>query len=126
MANLHILLIDDDASVLRSIKFLLERRGYVISDYIDQEKALDALRLDSSLFDLVVIDYNMPGMSGIEVSRAVRMIRKDLPVAITSGTIDEELRSLADEAGVQQLIPKPCSGDDLIAIVERLANARCR
>ena len=126
MANLHILLIDDDASVLRSIKFLLERRGYVISDYTDQEKALDALRLDSSLFDLVVIDYNMPGMSGIEVSRAVRMIRKDLPVAITSGIVDEELRSLADEVGVQQLIPKPCSGDDLIAIVERLANARCR
>lgn len=126
MANLHILLIDDDASVLRSIKFLLERRGYVISDYTDQEKALDALRLDSSLIDLVVIDYNMPGMSGIEVSRAVRMIRKDLPVAITSGIVDEELRSLADEVGVQQLIPKPCSGDDLIAIVERLANARCR
>lgn len=125
MANLHILLIDDDAFVLRSIKFLLERRGYGISDYTDQEKALDALRFDSSRFDLVLTDYNMPGKSGIEVARAVRMIRNGLPVAITSGYIDEELRSLADEAGVQQLIPKPCSGDDLIAIVERLAKAKC-
>ncbi len=120
LANLHILLIDDDAPVLRSIKFLLERCGYVISDYTDQEKALTALRLDESRFDLVLIDYKMPGMSGIEVARAVRMIRKGLPIAITSGYIDEELRSLADEVGVQELIPKPCSGDDLIAIVGRL------
>lgn len=120
LAHLHFLLIDDDASVLRSIKFLLERCGYGISDYTDPKKALDALRLDSSRFDLIVIDYNMPGMSGIEVARAARMIRNSLPVAITSGYIDHELRSLADEAGVQELIPKPCSGDALIAIVERL------
>ena len=120
LASLHILLIDDDASVLRSIKFLLERCGYVVSDYTDQEVALDALRLDSSRFDLILIDYNMPGMSGIEVARAARMIRSGLPVAITSGYIDKELRSLADAAGVQELIPKPCSGDALIAIVERL------
>ena len=124
LASLHILLIDDDASVLRSIKFLLERCGYVVSDYTDQEVALDALRLDSSRFDLILIDYNMPGMSGIEVARAARMIRSGLPVAITSGYIDKELRSLADEAGVQELIPKPCSGDDLIAIVERLVMAK--
>ena len=124
MASLHILLIDDDASVLRSIKFLLERCGYVISDYTDQEVALDALRLDSSRFDLILIDYNMPGMSGIDVARAARMIRKGLPVAITSGYIDKELRSLADEAGVQEIIPKPCSGDALIAIVERLVKAK--
>ena len=122
--SLHILLIDDDASVLRSIKFLLERCGYVISDYTDQEVALDALRLDSSRFDLILIDYNMPGMSGIDVARAVRMIRKGLPVAITSGYVDKELRLLADEAGVQEIIPKPCSGDALIAIVERLVKAK--
>jgi len=126
LANLHILLIDDDALVLRSMKFLLERCGYAIRDFTDQERALEALRLDSSGFDLVLIDYNMPGLTGIEVARAVRMIRKDLPVAITSGNIDDELRSLADDAGVQELIPKPCSRDDLIAIVARLANARCR
>jgi len=108
------------------MKFLLERCGYAIRDFTDQERALEALRLDSSGFDLVLIDYNMPGLTGIEVARAVRMIRKDLPVAITSGNIDDELRSLADDAGVQELIPKPCSRDDLIAIVARLANARCR
>jgi CheY-like chemotaxis protein len=126
LANLHILLIDDDASVLRSIKFLLERCGYGISEYTDPAKALDSLRLDSSRFDLMVIDYNMPSMSGTEVASAVRKIRKGMPIAITSGYIDEELRSLADEVGVQEFIPKPCSLDDLIAIVERLAHAGCR
>ena len=64
----------------------------------------------------------MPGMSGIEVARAVRMIRNGLPVAITSGYIDDELRTHADAAGVQELIPKPCSGDALIAIIERIVS----
>ncbi len=125
LANPHILLIDDDARVLRSIKFLLEGCGYRISDYTDQEKALDALRRDPTGFDLILLDYNMPGLSGIDVARAARTIRKGLPVAISSGYIDEELSSLADAVGVRELIPKPCSGDNLIAIVERLAKAGC-
>ena len=69
-----------------------------------------------------MIDYNTPGMSGIEVARAARMIRKGLPDATTSGHIDDELQTHADAAGVQELIPKPCFGDALIAIIERLVS----
>jgi CheY-like chemotaxis protein len=49
------------------------------------------LRSDPSAFDVVVSDYNMPYLSGLDVARAVRDIRADLPVAIVSGFIDERL-----------------------------------
>jgi len=69
----------------------------------------------------VVTDYNMPGMQGLEVAREVRAIRADLPVAVTSGYIDEELRSGAEAVGVRELIPKPFAMQDFFAVVERLA-----
>ena len=56
--------------------------------------------------DLAVTDYNMPGMSGLEVAREVRTIRANLPVAIASGFIDDTLRSEAVGAGVRELIFK--------------------
>ena len=68
----HILYLDDDESLVLLVKRLLERRGYRVSGYTDQREALAALRADPAAFDLVVTDYNMPGMSGLDVAREVR------------------------------------------------------
>jgi PAS domain S-box-containing protein len=117
----HILYIDDDESLVLLIQRLLEPRGFRISGYVDQLEALDALRADPAGFDLVVSDYNMPGMSGLDVAREVRAIRADLPMAVASGFIDEELRAQADGAGVRELIFKANSAEDLSEAFARLA-----
>ena len=105
----RILYIDDDEMVLQSLVNLLGHVGMQVRGYSDQLTALAALRSASNKFDLVVTDYNMPGLSGLDVARLVREIRADLPVIVTSGFIDEELHGQADEAGVKALIPKPFS-----------------
>jgi CheY-like chemotaxis protein len=117
----HILYIDDDDSLVLLVQRLLERRGYRVSGYVDQGEALDALRADPAGFDLVVTDYNMPGMSGLDVARAVRTIRADLPVAVASGFIDEELRAQAGGVGVRELIFKADAVEDFCVVVQRLA-----
>jgi len=117
----HILFLDDDESVTRMVKQLLQLRGYRVDAYTDQRQALEAISADPASFDVVVTDYNMPGMQGLEVAREVRAIRADLPVAVTSGYIDEELRSGAEAVGVRELIPKPFAMQDFFAVVERLA-----
>ena len=118
----HILYLDDDESLVFLLKRLLERRGLRISAYLDQAEALDALRADPEGFDLVVSDYNMPGLSGLDVAREARSIRADLPVAIASGFIDETLRAGAEGAGVQELIFKASAVEDLCDAFVRLAN----
>ncbi len=119
----HILYLDDDESLVFLVTRLLERRGYRISSYTRQREALAALRAEPAAFDLVVTDYNMPGLSGLDVAREVRAIRADLPVAIASGFIDETLQAQAEGAGVRELIFKANAVEDLCDAFARLARA---
>ena len=119
----RILYIDDDDALVFLIQRSLERRGIHVSGYTDQREALAALRANPAAFDLVVTDYNMPGMSGLDVAREVRAIRPDLPLAIASGFIDETLRAEADGAGVRELIFKANAVEDLCDAFMRLAES---
>jgi CheY-like chemotaxis protein len=122
----HILYVDDDEAIVYLMTRLLERQGYRVSGYIDAHEALAAVRAKPEEFDLAVTDYNMPGLSGLEVARALREIRADLPVALASGYITEELRAEAPAAGVIELVYKPNTVDELCEVVARLANAQRR
>jgi CheY-like chemotaxis protein len=114
---------DDDALVLLMTR-LLQRHGYRATGFSRATDAVAAVRANPADFDLVVSDYNMPGMSGLEVARAVRDIRGDLPVLLTTGFITEELRAEAPAAGVNELVYKPNTVEELCDIVARLLPAR--
>jgi CheY-like chemotaxis protein len=122
----HILYIDDDESLVFLVRRLLARRGYQVSGHVDPAAALAELRADPQGFDLVVTDYNMPGMSGLEVARAVRAIRAELPVAVASGYIDDKLRADASAAGVSELIFKADAVEDLCDAFARLAQTAAK
>ncbi|APV49900.1 hypothetical protein BWI17_09515 [Betaproteobacteria bacterium GR16-43] len=104
--GLRLLYIDDDEAQVDLVTRVLQRRGYKVSGHLDARAAINLLRSDPSAFDIVVSDYNMPYMSGLDVARAVRAIRADLPVGIVSGFIDERLLAQARDAGACELIVK--------------------
>jgi nitrogen-specific signal transduction histidine kinase/ActR/RegA family two-component response regulator len=118
----RLLYIDDDEALVFLMARLLERRGFQVTGYTVPGEALEALRAEPARFDLVVTDYNMPGLSGLDVARAVRDIRADLPVAVASGLIAEELRIQADAAGVRELIFKASSVQELCEAFARVAD----
>ena len=120
----HILYVDDEEGIILLMQRLLERQGYRVSGYTDPREALAAARANAAQFDLVVTDYNMPHMSGLELAQALREIRADLPVVLTSGYLTEELRAKAPAAGIRELIHKPNTVDELCAAVARFANAQ--
>ena len=116
----HVLLIDDDASVLKISRLMLERMGYTVSAYDNPLAALDAVRNDPTAFKIVITDYNMPVMPGLEIAAAVRDLCPDLPVAVTSGFVDDQLRTGAARAGVVELISKPFTARELSAKIEQV------
>ena len=116
----RILYVDDDLSMLFLVKRLLQRRGFRVSEFSDQIAGLEALRADPAGFALVVTDYNMPGLTGLDVAREALKIRPDLPLALVSGYITDELRLRAAEIGVHELIFKANAVDDFCDVIARL------
>jgi CheY-like chemotaxis protein len=118
----RVLYVDDEEAILFLMTRMLERRGYRVSGYTNPQEALAAARIDPDQYDIAVTDYNMPGMSGLEVAAALREIRADLPVVLVSGYITEELRREAPAAGVRELIYKPDTVEALCEAVARFAH----
>jgi two-component system cell cycle sensor histidine kinase/response regulator CckA len=119
----RILYLDDDEGLVYLVTRLLGRSHYRVSGFSNQGEALAAVRADPAAFDLVVIDYNMPGMSGLDVAREVRTIRADLPVAVASGFVDEALQAQASASGVREVIFKATAVEELSGVIARLAQA---
>lgn len=117
----HILYLDDDDTLVFLVRRLLERRGYRVSAFVEQQEAIDAVRANPEAFHLLMTDYNMPGMSGIEVAREVLAINPKLPVAVASGYISDELQAEATAAGVTEVVFKTDAVEAFCEVVERLA-----
>jgi len=116
----HILFLDDDDTLVFLVRRLLERRGYRVTAFTDQAQAIDAVRANPMGFDLLLTDYNMLGMSGLEVAKAVLAINPSLPVALSSGYITDELQSQALAAGVREVVFKTDAVDAFCDVVARL------
>ena len=122
-AGRHILYLDDEEALVFLVKRLLERRGYRVSGYSNQNEALAALSAAPDSFDMVVTDYNMPGMSGLDVAHEVRILRPELPVVIATGFVDEDLPRQAALAGVSEVVFKASEVDALCETFVRVLKA---
>ena len=116
----RVLYLDDDESLVFLVVRMLNRLGYRTHGYQDARLALDAVRADPGGFDLVVTDFNMPALSGLDVALELARIRPDLPVVITSGYITDGMRADALRAGVRQLVDKPNTVDELCGVVHQI------
>ncbi|MBT9552174.1 MAG: response regulator [Hydrogenophaga sp.] len=116
----HVVYVDDDEAMAFLVQRLLERDGYRVSAYTDAQAALDALRQGPLDVALCITDYNMPGMSGLGLAREIKALHPQLPVAIASGYISEELRLGAPSAGVDEVIFKPDTVEAMCAAIQRL------
>jgi PAS domain S-box-containing protein len=109
----QLLLVDDQPEMLRTNQRGLERLGYRVVSLASSAEALARFEAAPADFALLLTDLNMPGMNGVELTRAVLRLRPDLPVILTSGFITEDLRLATLAAGVREVLRKPATLLDL-------------
>ena len=116
----HLLCVDDDEVILLTNEALLRASGFRVTSVGSGREAVAAVLAAPDQFDLVVADFNMPEMSGIDVARQIALIRPSLPVVICSGYIDASLRSQANAVGLRALVNKESSAETLVRTVRRV------
>jgi CheY-like chemotaxis protein len=84
MIRRTVLLVDDDPLVLASTRAMLEDLGHVVLEASSGPQALELLRAGRAA-DLVITDYAMPGMTGVQLATAIRQLRPGLPVLLATG-----------------------------------------
>jgi two-component system KDP operon response regulator KdpE len=112
MSGGRILVVDDDPQIRRAMKSALTARGYEASDARTGDEALEKLR--SEAFDLILLDVNMPGSSGMEICRVIRS-SSDIAIIMLTVNNSEKSKVEALDAGADDYVTKPFSTPELLA-----------
>ena len=111
--NERILLVDDEVAVVNMVKKMLTRLGYAVTACTSSKDALATFRDDPSHFDLVVTDMTMPGMTGDQLTRALKAIRQDIPVVLCTGFSNQIDAAGAARIGAAGFVLKPILKRDI-------------
>lgn len=116
-AGARILVVDDEASIRRSLKVNLESRGYMVDAVETGEKAMKAF--ENRRPDLLILDLLMPGMRGIDVVRKLRAV-STIPIIVLSAIGEETEKVKALELGADDYMTKPFGMEELFARIRSL------
>ncbi len=106
-----VLLVDDDPSLLSAFRSLLEFDGHEVQTVENGAAALGLLQQDK--FDILITDFEMPGMRGDELVELARQIRPDQPIIMASGALTYTSQTAHLVAGVDCLLNKPFTMQEL-------------
>jgi DNA-binding response OmpR family regulator len=117
----RILMVEDDDDIRRLNIEVLAGSGYKVDAAADGAIAWDVLQYNG--YDLLVTDYSMPRMSGIELIKKLHAARMTLPVILASGTIPTEKLKQHPWLQIDATLPKPYSPDELLATVRKVLHS---
>jgi CheY-like chemotaxis protein len=116
----RVLYIDDDEVMALMVERILARAGFAVKAETDAATALAWLRAHPTGADVVVTDFNMPELSGFDVASQVEVICPGLPVVLSTGFLSDALRQKAAELGIQALVHKERSFEELGEVLQRM------
>jgi PAS domain S-box-containing protein len=108
-----VLIVDDEAALRQLLETSLSRKGYKITTARDGLEAIDLIGRGEKKFEIVLLDLNMPGATGIEVLKVLKVTQPDVKVLVLTGHLTPETRSEFEKLGQKHFMRKPYTLDEL-------------
>ena len=123
--NEHILMVDDEQTIVALEQQILEGAGYQITSFTDSEEALKAFQDSPDEFDLVITDMTMPKLTGQQLAEQLVTIRPDIPIVLCTGLSYTSIEKTLDSPIFINYLAKPIDINRLTKVVhESLAKER--
>ncbi len=123
LCNENILYIDDEKILAEMSKTMLERLGYRVTVETNSIEALRIIQSQPDLFDLVITDQTMPGMTGIDLARRILQIRPKLPIILCTGFSNLISEEKARMFGIKGFAMKPLAKKDIATLIRKVLKA---
>ena len=118
----EILVVDDDRILLELFKRVLEREGFVAHCVESGEEAIEQIK--ERTFSLMITDFNMPGLNGLELARKGMEIAPLMPIIMNTGRISPRIIRLANEIGISKVLAKPFLPTELMKTIRDVIGTR--
>jgi two-component system, NtrC family, response regulator HydG len=117
----RVLVVDDDRQMVKTIRAILDHRGWQSTPAYSGEEAVAAAH-GQPPFNAVLMDVRMPGMNGVDACLAMHQVHPDMPVFLMTAYAAQEILAQARRAGVVTIMPKPIAWPKLMAQLDRLSH----
>ena len=122
MRKIKILWTDDEVEALKPHIFFLEEKGYEIDTCSNGNDTIDLVR--QNRYDLIFLDENMPGLSGIETLRLIKEVRTDIPVVMITKSDEEDLMEAAIGSEIADYLIKPVKPKQVLLAIKKILDQR--
>ncbi|MDZ4659552.1 MAG: PAS domain S-box protein [Bythopirellula sp.] len=120
----HVLLVDDDDLALKSMQLVLKQLGHQVTACSSAQEALSCLSQTREPFDVLLSDFTMPRMSGLELAEQVHKSHPRLPILLITGDAGQVDEAAAKGAGIAGFIAKPAGSRELSAALSQITRSQ--
>jgi CheY-like chemotaxis protein len=122
--NERVLFIDDEDIVVDLYRERLTKLGYDVFATTSSTEALEVFKKEPQKFDLIITDYTMPYLTGIDLAIEAMKIRSDIPVILFTGHSDNASPEIVRTAGIREFLMKPQSRDEIAQAIRRVLDTK--
>lgn len=120
LGNEHILYIDDEEILAEMSKQMFKRLGYRVTMRTNSIEALTTFQNQPDIFDLIITDQTMPGMTGSDLARRILQIRPGMPIILCTGYSSQITEVEAKCYGIKGFTMKPLTKKDIAKIIRQV------
>lgn len=117
---MKILMVEDDNSVATMMDMFFQKEKWELDVAVDGQQAVDMFKANSSDYDMITLDLNLPGKDGMQVAREIRAVSETIPIIMLTARDSESDQVLGLELGADDYVTKPFSPITLIARIKAL------